>query len=29
MLDLAFIVLLLGFLFLGLGLGKFLDEVSK
>jgi hypothetical protein len=29
MLDLAFIILLLGFLCLCLGLGKFLDEVSK
>jgi len=29
MLDLAFLILLLGFLFLCLGLGKFLDEVTK
>ena len=27
--DLAFIILMLGFLFLCLGLGKFLDEVTK
>jgi hypothetical protein len=29
MLDLAFVILLLGFLFLCLGLGKFLDQVTQ